>query len=383
MVCCAICAAACRKSPPGATGRQTGDAGADASFVAPPVRDAVLESAQVWKPPAVPVSRASLAANPEDSRGFAEDSEVFCRFLLQKVGGATPKFNCQLPDGDVIKVKYGTGNAELFAEVAASRLLSTLGFAADRMYIVRKVRCAGCPPVPFPVLRCLSETGLEQACLPGGIRKDHSVDFEPAVIERRLEGRIVESYEDQGWAWYELDRVSPRAGGAPRAHVDALRLLAVVLAHWDNKAENQRLVCPPGADRADGGCSSALAIIQDLGATFGPFKLDLPNWRSTPVWTDPVDCRVSMAHLPFGGATFTPRQISEEGRQLLLQLLEQLTADQIEQLFTHARVAAFDGISAEGRNASAWVAAFQSKVAQIRRAGACPPASSLTGAPAR
>ena len=37
--------------------------------------------------------------------------------------------------------------------------------------------------------------------------------------------------------------VDPSKGGAPRAHVDALRLLAVFLAHWDNKAENQRLVC--------------------------------------------------------------------------------------------------------------------------------------------
>ena len=34
-----------------------------------------------------------------------------------------------------------------------------------------------------------------------------------------------------------------------RADLDALRLLARVLAHWDNKSENQRLVCLDGPPR--------------------------------------------------------------------------------------------------------------------------------------
>ena len=55
--------------------------------------------------------------------------------------------------------------------------------------------------------------------------------------------------------------------------------MAVLLAHWDNKAENQRLVCPPGAEGPEGTCSKPLAIMQDLGATFGPVKVDLNNWR--------------------------------------------------------------------------------------------------------
>ena len=47
----------------------------------------------------------------------------------------------------------------------------------------------------------------------------------------------------EGWAFFELELIDAEKGGAPRAHVDALRLLAVFLAHWDNKSENQRLVC--------------------------------------------------------------------------------------------------------------------------------------------
>ena len=40
----------------------------------------------------------------------------------------TPKFECEVTPGDVVKVKYGENNGEVFAEVAASRLFWALGF---------------------------------------------------------------------------------------------------------------------------------------------------------------------------------------------------------------------------------------------------------------
>jgi hypothetical protein len=324
----------------------------------------------------VPVSSAALGQNP--AGGFSADVEISCRFLLQKVGGTTPKFNCELPGGEVVKVKYGDSNAELHAEVAATRLLAALGFGADRMFVVRAVNCAGCPPIPFTVLRCLAETGLESACVPGGIDYSKSKRFETAVVERRVAGRAIEAKPDQGWAWFELDRIDPASGGSPRSDVDALRLMAVVLAHWDNKAENQRLVCPPGKDLPGGGCAEPQALIQDLGGTFGPTKIDLHNWKATPVWADAAACRVSMQDLPFAGGTFPKAQISEEGRQRLLDLLGQLSPAQLTDLFRGSRVTAFDGPSVEARDPAAWVAAFDDKVRQIRMAGPCPAASALT-----
>ena len=41
---------------------------------------------------------------------------------------------------------------------------------------------------------------------------------------------------------------------APRAEVDAFRILAAFLAHWDNKSQNQRLVpiSPPEGDTTTG-----------------------------------------------------------------------------------------------------------------------------------
>jgi hypothetical protein len=333
-------------------------------------RDAMLAAARVWLPPPVPPSAADLGTNPGDPGGFREDENVECRLVVERVGGLTPKFNCQLADRSIVKVKYGASNAELYAEVAATRLLSALGFPADRMYVVRSVRCAGCPRFPYRALRCVAATGYQWPCFPGGVDFDESRVFDPVVIERRIEGRKIESLPDQGWSWFELDTVDASKGGSPRAEVDALKLLAVFLAHWDNKAENQRLICRPEDERPDG-CAAPLALMQDVGATFGPQKLDLHNWRSTPVWLDPRACLVSMERLPWEGATFPEQRISEEGRQFLLRLIEQLSATQIEALFAGSRVARAESVIAEGRSAKAWTAAFIDKVRQIREAGPC------------
>jgi hypothetical protein len=344
---------------------------APASLVTPAQRAAALRSARVWQAPAVPIPRALVGRNPPDAGVLGETATIECRLVVKRVSGTTPKFDCELPGGEVLRVKYGRGNPELTAEIAATRLLSALGFGADRMYVVGKVRCAGCTRFPFQSLQCLGETRLEKACFPGGIDYASKTDFDAVSIERRLEGRRMESTPDQGWAWYEIDQIDEAAGGSPRAHVDALKLLAVLLAHWDNKAENQRLLCLPGADQPDGGCSKPLAILQDLGASFGPVKLDLHNWRSTPIWADARSCRVSMEQLPWGGGTFPEQHISEAGRLFLLSLLEQLSATQLRDLFAGARVDSSEGITAEGRQPSAWAAAFADKVRQIREAGPC------------
>ena len=351
-------------------GGNRGDGPRDESRPAAARRDAMLAAARVWLPPPVPPSAADLGANPDGPGGFAEDEDVECRLVVERVGGLTPKFNCQLADGSTVKVKYGLSNAELYAEVAATRLLSALGFPADRMYVVRSVRCAGCPRFPYRALRCLAATGRQWPCFPGGVDFDESRTFDPAVIERRLVGRKIEALPDQGWAWFELNAVDPSSGGSSRAEVDALKLLAVFLAHWDNKAENQRLICRPDDERPDG-CAAPLAMMQDVGATFGPQKLDLHNWRSTPVWLDPRTCLVSMEHLPWQGATFPEQRISEEGRLFLLRLIEQLSASQIEALFDGSRVVRYESVIAESRSAKAWTAAFLDKVRQIREGGPC------------
>ena len=98
-----------RGSPPvEATGAGvSGEAAIDPARHA--LRESALASARVWLPPQVPVSSADLRTNPAGANGFRADAEVDCRFILRQVGGTTPKFYCELPNGEVVKVKYGRG----------------------------------------------------------------------------------------------------------------------------------------------------------------------------------------------------------------------------------------------------------------------------------
>jgi hypothetical protein len=339
-------------------------------LVSPEARATALSRARVWREPEVPIEEADLSKNPPGS--FSETDEVRCTFVREPASGTTPKFHCRTRDGVELKVKYGANNPELPAEIAASRLLSALGFPVDHVFRVRSVQCVGCPPDPFGAMQCLARGGTEPACL-AGASSDRPSMFAPVTIERPLEGRRIESTPDQGWSWFELDRIDPRAGGATRAEVDALRLMAVVLAHWDNKGPNQRLLCPPGAGLRGGVCAAPLAIVQDLGATFGPLKLDLPNWQRSQVWADARSCIASMKALPYNGGTFGEHAISEQGRQFALRLLRRLTTPQIRDLFTGSGVTALDSIVGAAHEPGAWTRAFLAKIDAIEAAGPCPP----------
>jgi hypothetical protein len=332
------------------------------------VRDDALMRAHVWYPPATPISQFDFTANPPG--GFEITDDVNCEFSVQKLTGRTQKFHCRLADGRIVKVKYGASNGELQAEIAGTRLLHALGFPADDMFVVHSVRCAGCPAFPFEALLCQETVGIEPLCFYDAMDPRRIRTIQPVVIERRLPGTIVEAVEDQGWSWFELDRIDP-SRGSTRDEVDAFRLLAVVLAHWDNKGANQRLVCPDGKQLPDGSCSEPVAMIQDLGATFGPNRVDLQNWRASPVWQDRRTCAVSMESLPFEGSTFEERRISEGGRKLLAGLLDQLTDRQLTDLFRAARFDEYDAIGAEGRDVRAWARAFRDKVTAVKEAGPC------------
>jgi len=343
--------------------------------------DEALRRAQVWREPAVPIEAARLGENPVGDVTFARDEEVICSFKPDFVSGSTPKFECERPDGTKIKVKYGRDNAEIYAEVAASRLLTALGFPADRMYVVKRIRCYGCPSDPFQGLQCLNEGQSAASCFP---KLDYGSyqDFDYAIVERRLEGEKLETRKVRGWEWGELSKIDPAAGGASRAEVDALRLLAVFLAHWDNKDKNQRLLCVDEESPDEGelpDCDHPVAMVQDLGATFGPFKFDVNGWAKSPVWKDAATCTVSMRHLPYGGSTFPDSRISEEGRVFLGSRLAKLSAQQIRDLFEGARATETPRSRSGTKNAAGpdvdrWVRVFQNKVRAIVEREPCPAA---------
>ena len=294
---------------------------------------------------------------------------ITCRFLARYPSGTSAKFDCVLEGGDIVKVKYGR-NPEIAAEVAATRLLAALGYAADRMSVARTVRCHGCPRYPFFAMRLLQLTGTYSLYPTYGDDDGYS-EFTWAAIERKFDAAPIETPDAEGWAWWELP-TGDAAGSAAAADIDTLRLVAVFLAHWDNKAENQRLVCldPPGD--TDAPCARPLLMLQDLGATFGPAKANLARWSTAPVWADRATCTVSMKAMPFQGGTFPDSRISETARARVAEQLASLTDADITGLFTAARFPEHYSGTDDERDLAAWRAAFKGRVEQIRQAGPCP-----------
>jgi hypothetical protein len=327
------------------------------------VRANLLRRAQVWKPPAVPIARARFDGINLD--------ELSCKFKVGDLGGTSPKFDCTLESGEEVRIKYGNG-PEVPAEAAATRLLGALGFGADHITLLRKLRCFGCPDEPFSTLKAVEITRTEPLFKHVVDYTDYE-EFHWVAIERKFEARPIETTQVEGWAFFELDQIDAKAGGAPRAHIDALRLIAVLLAHWDNKPENQRLVCLSDSDE-HATCTQPFLLLQDVGATFGPAKMDLPAWEQAPIWEDRATCFVSMRTLPFNGATFGRATITEAGRKFLGERLNLLSDDQLVALFESARFAEKRGVFSAPHQVADWVRVFRAKTHAITDGPACPAA---------
>ena len=353
-------------------------------------RDA-LSRAMVWQEPQGPEELARLREQPDDFFGQADD--LICKFRPAETSGATPKFECVFDGGEVLKVKYGH-SPEIHTEVAATRLMRALGAGADRMYFVGRLRCFGCPNDPYVMLSCISSPFAERRrdCEPiHGVKKvagkvqldvDYRryVDFTNVAIERKLEGRAIKTSATSGWGWGELAELQLQHRRSERAERDALRLLAVFLNNWDNRADNQRLVClEDGSRMADGGCHEPLAYMQDVGATFGYVggekserKLDVEGWQAAPIWTDAARCVVSIRSPRLHGATFEEATISEAGRLFLARRLVRLDRSQIRELFEGARFDKYEDASPASRSIDRWVSVFEQKVREISQRQPCP-----------
>lgn len=317
-------------------------------------REGIIARSHVWT--RTDVARMDLTRGPGGPGSYEAGATVVCEYEDEDLSGNSPKFSCVAAGDDELKVKYGGTNGEVYGEVAASRLLWALGFGADRMYPVRVV-CRGCP-------RELG--GL--AMIGGGQL------FDPAVVERKAPGEELE-FDPPGWSWTELDTVNPEAGGAPRAHRDALTLLAVLLQHTDSKPQQQRIVCLDTLGE-DGRCAHPFLTINDVGLTFGRANwtnanaesaVNLDAWSRTPVWKGDTGCVGNLPRSLTG--TLNNPTISEEGRRFLASLLTQLTDRQLHDLFEVARFDLRPRSPESGRSGfpaiQEWVDAFKEKRRQI------------------
>jgi hypothetical protein len=356
-----------------------------------------IRHAQVWT--ATDIPSMDMNVGPKGTADdFVAGQSVVCDYVQHSKGsGSTPKFRCDTADGQELKVRYYDRNGEVYAQVAASRLLWALGFGGNRMVPV-KVTCRGCPWDPFASDH--KDAGQPEAML-----------FDPATIDIKMEGKTLEAKLDEGWAWPEIDKVDEKAGGAPLAQRDALKLLAVMIQHTDSKASNQRLVCldkelaksdkksakkadkaakadEPAADRSatddspaaepvadtkadtKGACAHPFMMLTDVGKTFGkanagnrdnPGAVNFKEWSKTPVWKD-ADKPGCVGNMPgsISGTLDNPR-ISEEGRKFLADLLAKLTDTQLRDLFTVSRFTRRDPTA----TVEDWVNAFKHKRDEI------------------
>ena len=346
-----------------AAGPSPSPAPRDLAHVTPAERAAYIRRAFVWQ--RTNIASMDFLAGPQAKDGFTFDQQVSCDYIQppEPLGGTTPKFLCALAPKDVVKVKYGRKNGEVYSAVAASRLFWAIGFAADAIFPVQ-VTCRNCPIEPW---WWSTEGRVPQRT------------YELATIERHLPGERIETRENEGWRWPELDTVDEQEGGAPRVHRDALKLIMVFLQNSDTKPDNQRLQCPPDAVGKDAAgnqtCSRPLLYVKDLGYAFGQATLfdnsksNLQDWESQPVWKDPAQCIGNLKRSVVG--TLKYPQISEAGRKFLADLLVQLSDKQLTDMFTAARVERFHEHPERSRPISDWVSAFKKKRDEVVNAH-CP-----------
>jgi len=355
-----------------------------------------LATATIWSDPG-DLTPAALLAGPPLQDGSGVDAALKgtpfpCTFAQpgKTMGGATKKFSCTTSTGKTIRVKYTepskTSNREVFATVAASRLLWALGFTSHPVYPIA-LDCLNCPDDPA------EGTGNKA-------KRSYLATYSPMFPDPAL---VDDKEHDQGWKFGELDAaISALPAGELRSkqrqYFDALQLVGVLLQHGDRKPEQQRLSCH-SALKADAGsireidgepvfvenpgataCDSPMVSLQDLGATFGgagkrtkgsTAKMNLESWSEKPVFKKSEsgsECHgeltVSMAA---GDGSMGDPRIGEAGRKFLADRLKRLTDEHLKAIFTAARVNLMtkDDDDPKENTVDGWVAALKDKIHQI------------------
>ena len=347
------------------------------------------------------VAEADVMEGPKQNKKQFQlhfNDKVICDFATpgSQMGGKTPKFACKItsvesPNGQVqtltpdieeepVKVKFGSDDNEVYAEIVATRLMWALGYYADSWFPVR-VECHNCP---------------ENVISGSGAKGTHLYD--PATIVRKYPGHKMfeDGKPEQGWSWKELDT----ANGRPTYERDGLKLLAAFMKHSDNKPPQQRLTCDKvhvdqKTQPFTTTCDGPVMLVQDVGATFGGggwftsntgAKMNLHSWSSDKVWNKvgtegaPKQCEAALRNSLSAHDGLDNPKISEEGRRLDAALMCQLSDHQIEDLFRASRAAEMpeyhnkDGSFKPGVDEASvirqWVTAFKEKREELAK-GRC------------
>jgi hypothetical protein len=330
--------------------------------VSPQVRAANLARAILWEPKNITKMTGKQIRQGEPT-SLQVDQEIACTYIQKthkELGGTSSKFDCQGQNRKTYRIKYGIKS---HTTVAASRLLWALGFGAPISTPVRVI-CDGCPPDPWKKADPIEGRTV----------------FKEAVIQKLQDGKeiTVSGKAEVGWSWnHDLPLLSEKAGGATRAQVDALKLIAVLIQHGDSKAAQQKLICRPrDYDPKTGFCHRPYMYVYDLGNTFGSgglkvHALNFEKWKSKSVFKDQVSCIGNLRQdIGNGRDGLTFPKISEEGRLFLAHLLSQFIADRsrVVAMFTVAHIEMTD----HTHTADDWADVFIAKAREIIDHNRCP-----------
>ena len=330
--------------------------------VSPQVRAAYVKQALLWEPQNIGAITAERIRQGQPT-SLQPDQEVSCTYLYKTregLGGTSPKFECQGQNGEIYRIKYGV---KAHTTVAASRFVWALGFGAAISTPVKAI-CESCPRDPWNKPQPI-----------------HGVTtFNESVVQKLKEGKeiTIQGKAEVGWSWRnDLPLVSDAAGGATRAQVDALKLIAVLIQHGDSKAVQQKLICrPEDYDATKDVCRKPYMYLYDLEGTFGSagmkvHPLNFEKWKNESVFTDQAHCIGNLRqNIGNGRDGLTFPKISEEGRLFFADLLSQLISDR-------SRVVAMFEVAhmemADHRNsADDWADVFTSKAREIINHSPCP-----------
>ena len=138
--------------------------------------------AHVWRAPKVPIASARLTRRPQGS--FSSGLSFPCRAARRH--DAEVRLPARLRKEASHQVPGHV--PEIPAEVAATRLLSALGFGADQVTLVERIRCYGCPINPFRTTK-VADTAHTQTQYERSINYQRFTDFDWVAVEERLAAR--------------------------------------------------------------------------------------------------------------------------------------------------------------------------------------------------
>ena len=308
-------------------------------------------------------------------RSGLEIPTVECKYVPATgeyaLNGQSRKFLCAFQDGDkeqVVKVKYAISgrhsrNAESQEAVLGMTFARLIGFEASTACPARVV-CRGCP----------SNDPWKDANRSSATASNNSHTFEITSIEyKKVEGLLLfsPSFKDSpGFAWSELEVIDPKLSFDRRREIaiqrEALLLWNVLLHNKDAVPANQSLVCRKWESSGVGGppaCTDSAVLTYDYGYTFG--SLDLVEYRDRKIFLSASADEGCVGDL--NENTITYPRISEEARKLLLERLEEITRQQMVDIFQLAQVTT-SGHFMGGWSVDKWIDVFQEKIDEIRQA---------------